>query len=61
MDEEDVTAMFEVEAHEQHVDAMEDDSDLEAEEMGNYLRSDCEGGMRTTKKNLTRSKKISQT
>ena len=61
MDEEDVTAMFEVEAHEQHVDAMEDDSDLEAEEMGNYLRSDGEGGMRTTKKNLTRSKKISQT
>ena len=44
MDEEDVTAMFEVEAHEQHVDAMEDDSDLEAEEMGNYLRSDGEGG-----------------
>ena len=44
MDEEDVTAMFEVEAHEQHVDAMEDDSDLEAEEMGNYLQSDGEGG-----------------
>ena len=62
MDEEDVTAMFEVEAHEQHVDDMEDDSDLEAEEMGNYLQSDGEGGgMRTTKKNLTRSKKISQT
>ena len=44
MDEEDVTAMFEVEAHEQHVDDMEDDSDLEAEEMGNYLQSDGEGG-----------------
>ena len=44
MDEEDVTAMFEVEAHEQHIDAIEDDSDLEEEEMGNYLQSDGEGG-----------------
>ena len=44
MDEEDVKAMFEVEAHEQHVDALEDDSDLDAEEMARNLESDGDGG-----------------
>ena len=44
MDDEDVKAMFEVEAHEQHVDALEDDSDLDAEEMARYLESDGDGG-----------------
>ena len=43
MDEEDVKAMFEVEAHEQHVDALEDDSDLDAEELARYLESDGDG------------------
>ena len=37
MDEEDVTAIFEVQAHQQHMDAFDDDSDLEAEEMARYL------------------------
>ena len=44
MDEEDVKAKFEVEAHEQHVDALEDDSDLDAREMARYLESDGDGG-----------------
>ena len=43
MDEEDVNAMFEGEAHEQHVDALEDDKDLDAEEMAHYLESDVDG------------------
>ena len=43
MDEEDVKAMFEVEKHDQHVDALEDDSDLDAEEMARYLESDGDG------------------
>ena len=43
MDEEDVKAMFEVEAHVQHVHALEDNSDLDAEEMAHYLESDCDG------------------
>ena len=37
MDEEDVTATFEVQAHQQHMEALDDDSDLEAEEMARYL------------------------
>ena len=44
MYEEDVKAMFEVEAHEQHVDALEDDSNLDLEEMARYLESDGDGG-----------------
>ena len=44
MDEEDVKAMFEVEAHEQHVDALEDDSNLDLEEMARDLESDGDGG-----------------
>ena len=37
MNEEDVTAIFEVQAHQQHMDALDVDSDLEAEEMARYL------------------------
>ena len=37
MDEEDVKAIFEVQAHQQHMHALDDDSDLEAEEMARYL------------------------
>ena len=37
MDEEDVQAMFEIEAHQQHMDALDNDSELDEEEMEHYL------------------------
>ena len=37
--DEDVAANFDVEAHEQHIDALDDDNDLEAEGMARYLGS----------------------
>ena len=57
MDEKDVQAMFEVDAHEQHVDLLEDDSDLDAVILNLMVMV----MVRTTKKILTRSKTISQT